>query len=196
MEIKMINNFDKYAFSIGTNPVAIGHSMGSKYGSDWTELYMSRSYFKTDPVALIGATTKTSGLICIPSSEMRGEVYEEAASHGASADAVVVSTFGGSKMIVGGITGGLSDAGKNEALKSVRLEHRKLLADRIADLSDRQFDVLDLAESGHNTKGIAANMGISVTAVNGHKATICERLSVTSWDPVVELYSRFLFSGI
>ena len=51
---------------------------------------------------------------------------------------------------------------------------------RIADLTDRQRQVLDMVLAGHPSKNIAADLGISQRTVENHRAEIMHRMGVKS----------------
>jgi two-component system CheB/CheR fusion protein len=51
-------------------------------------------------------------------------------------------------------------------------EFHKLSANRVASLTDRQHEILNLILAGHPAKTIAADLGISQRTVDNHRAAI------------------------
>ncbi len=66
--------------------------------------------------------------------------------------------------------------------------HKSELAARVAQLSTRQREVLDLLIAGARSKQIAKQLGIGEKTVAKHRAAVLERMQV---DGVVELVRLF-----
>jgi DNA-binding NarL/FixJ family response regulator len=63
------------------------------------------------------------------------------------------------------------------------------LAGRV-ELTEREFDVLELLRLGESTKAIAQRLGISVVTVRRHISAIMGKLSVRSRDAILETLDR------
>jgi two-component system CheB/CheR fusion protein len=57
---------------------------------------------------------------------------------------------------------------------------RKKAADRIADLTPRQHQILKLVLAGHASKNIAARLGIAQRTVESHRADITKKMGARS----------------
>jgi two-component system CheB/CheR fusion protein len=66
-------------------------------------------------------------------------------------------------------------------------EARAVAAARIATLTPRQRQILDLVATGQPSKNIAADLGISQRTVEHHRAAIMERTGVSSLPALIRL---------
>ncbi len=76
----------------------------------------------------------------------------------------------------------------NQRLKSLESE-RLLLNQRVAELSPRQREVMELVAAGLSSKQIAARLGISPRTVENYRAWVMERMDAGN---VAELVRKVL----
>ncbi len=173
----------------GVNP-AKPSSVQSSYNQKWMDRYMKKSYFLNDPVTHIGMQPITR-TICqiIPEQFRQSELYEEAKCFDADANAVVTSLYGGNKMILAAKLDATSTQEMNDLKTSTIKMHRIEIASRVDLLTDRQLEVMELAEEGNSQKAIAAEMGISIPGVAQHKIAICKTLDILNWTCALNAYS-------
>ena len=62
---------------------------------------------------------------------------------------------------------------------------REVAARRIAGLTARQREILDLVLAGHPSKNIAADLGISLRPVENHRAKIAKRTGLKSLSALI-----------
>ncbi|MFI4949361.1 MAG: response regulator transcription factor, partial [Alphaproteobacteria bacterium] len=70
--------------------------------------------------------------------------------------------------------------------------HRQDATDRVASLTSRQRQIMELVLAGHPSKNIAADLGISQRTVENHRAAIMKRTASKS---VPELTRLALAAG-
>jgi len=71
-------------------------------------------------------------------------------------------------------------------------QHRRRCAERLAQLTQREREVLDLVVSGRTNKEIAEGLAISIKTVEAHRAHLMEKLGVGS---VAELVQTVVAAG-
>jgi two-component system CheB/CheR fusion protein len=64
---------------------------------------------------------------------------------------------------------------RQQELLSSLLAQREDAADRVASLTPRQRQIMELVVAGHSSKKIAAALGISQRTVENHRATIMKK---------------------
>ena len=57
---------------------------------------------------------------------------------------------------------------------------RAVVAERIAHLTPREQQIMDLLALGHSSKEIAATLKISVRTVEGHRRVVLRKMAVSS----------------
>jgi two-component system, chemotaxis family, CheB/CheR fusion protein len=76
------------------------------------------------------------------------------------------------------------------------LEWRKTAAERLARLTPRERDIMDLVVRGRPNKIIAHDLGISQRTVENHRAAVMKRTGVASLPDLIRLVMcRFLDAG-
>ena len=75
---------------------------------------------------------------------------------------------------------------------TVRAEHqeRRSIQERLGQLTPRERDVLDLVMSGKINKQIAADLGVSLRAVESHRAKVMERMGAGSVAELVQMVMK------
>jgi two-component system CheB/CheR fusion protein len=64
---------------------------------------------------------------------------------------------------------------------------REVAATRLAGLTVRQRQIMDLVFAGHPSKNIAADLGISQRTVENHRAAVMKRTGVASLPDLIRL---------
>jgi DNA-binding CsgD family transcriptional regulator len=188
---------ENFALNAGRNPF-VPNDVVTTYPSTWLEIYLQNRWFKLDPVAINAPRCLSKRKpVLVPAQEFEGGFYEEAKLYSAAANIVVGTYFGGNTMIVGAIVDHPdSEPQKMELQNAAEATHRLLIIEKLDSLSDRQFEVLDLADLQYRTAQIAAEMSISEQAVSKHKRNICDALNVQSWQAAVNCYSLTKWGSI
>ena len=70
---------------------------------------------------------------------------------------------------------------------AVRAAWRTQAAARLADLTERQLEIMDLVLAGHPSKNIAADLGISQRTVESHRAAIMQKTRAGSLPALARL---------
>jgi two-component system, chemotaxis family, CheB/CheR fusion protein len=74
------------------------------------------------------------------------------------------------------------------AQDSAKLSHwRKTAAERIACLTPRERDVMDLVVEGRPNKIIAYDLGVSQRTVENHRASVMKKIGVASIPDLIRL---------
>jgi RNA polymerase sigma factor (sigma-70 family) len=81
---------------------------------------------------------------------------------------------------------------KRSADERTRQDHRRQCSARLAQLTQREREVLDLVVAGRMNREIAEKLDISIKTVEAHRAKIMEKLEVNS---VAELVQATLAAG-
>ena len=81
---------------------------------------------------------------------------------------------------------------KRDAETRAGRERRRLYSERLAQLTQREREVLDLVVAGRMNREIAEKLDISIKTVEAHRAKIMEKLEVNS---VAELVQATLAAG-
>jgi len=81
---------------------------------------------------------------------------------------------------------------KRDAENRAGRERRRLYRERLAQLTQREREVLDLVVAGRMNREIAEKLDISIKTVEAHRAKIMEKLEVNS---VAELVQAKLAAG-
>jgi len=180
----------QFALNAGTDPFRPG-LLRSTYSSDWIEKYLQNQWYNDDPVAKMASQSLMQRRpVPILGKATECDVYEEARSYGADANIVFATPYGGNILIVGANVDNPTSPLTQKALSdAAQLAHRFAMIERLQLLTDRQFEVLELAECGHQGARIAAELGITETAVARLKSRICETLDVRNWNTAVNCYS-------
>lgn len=188
---------DSFALNTGINPYQPNYVL-STYRHEWTKKYLQKQWYRTDPVALRARESLISRrAIVLTQSDIECEIYEEARSYGSDANIVFANYFGGNIMIVGAkIDNPTAPSALGEFAEATRLAHRLSIIDKLSGLTDRQIEVLELADDGLLVAQIAAEMGVTEPAVNRLKKRICEALDVTQWNTAVNAYSLEKWGGL
>ena len=92
-------------------------------------------------------------------------------------------------MVFGGVNSDSDGRQLPTVTQMCRALHRQELAKRVGDLADHHLDLLALGEEGFKDKQIAAELGISISAIAQRKQTICLKLGVTSYQTAIALYA-------
>lgn len=181
---------DNWALNSGTNPL-IPSDVQSTYSPTWRQTYLDNQLHKSDPVAHKAMTALIRRKpININQTDYSGSMFEEANACGAAANVVCTSYFGGNIMIIGAVVDAPNSSTLHAELqKSLGATHRASIIGKLEQLTDRQLDVMELAEMGMTAAQIAADMGVSTQAVAKHKAAICKALSLRSFSAAVNAYS-------
>jgi RNA polymerase sigma factor (sigma-70 family) len=86
----------------------------------------------------------------------------------------------------------VEDCLKRDADARAKREHRRAHTQRLAQLTQREREVLDLVVAGRMNREIAEKLDISIKTVEAHRAKIMEKLDVNS---VAELVQATLAAG-
>lgn len=86
----------------------------------------------------------------------------------------------------------VQDCLRRDAEARAKRETRRLCSARLAQLTQREREVLELVVAGRLNREIAEKLGISVKTVEAHRAKIMEKLEVSS---VAELVQATLAAG-
>jgi RNA polymerase sigma factor (sigma-70 family) len=81
---------------------------------------------------------------------------------------------------------------RRDAEERTKLEQRRASSARLAQLTQREREVLDLVVAGRMNREIAERLDISIKTVEAHRARIMEKLEVNS---VAELVQAALAAG-
>ncbi|KIC42218.1 hypothetical protein RA27_02165 [Ruegeria sp. ANG-R] len=181
---------DSFAFNAGTNPYQ-PQTVHSTYRPDWLEKYIDNQWYKSDPVAKKAHASLVSRTpLALTPEDTSCDMYEEARAYGADANIVFATQYGGNILIIGAQVDNPTSVATQRALAdATQLSHRLTTISKLSALSDRQFEVLELADSGLQVSQIAAEMDITEAAVARLKQRICERLDVRQWNIAVNSYS-------
>jgi two-component system CheB/CheR fusion protein len=132
------------------------------------------------------------------------ELLQKLQSLGQALPAIMITGKSDVPMAVLAMKAGASDfiekpAGRGELLASVQraLEQSKDMgklaawrddaAQRVAGLTPRQHEIMDMVLAGHPSKNIAADLGISQRTVENHRASIMERTGTKSLPALARL---------
>lgn len=132
------------------------------------------------------------------------ELLQKLQSLGQSLPAIIITGNSDVPMAVQAMKAGASDfiekpVGRSELLASVRraLEQSKDMgklsawrehaATRIASLTHRQHEIMDMVLAGHPSKNIAADLGISQRTVENHRASIMKKTGSKSLPALARL---------
>ena len=72
---------------------------------------------------------------------------------------------------------------------------RSLAVQRVATLTPRQREILDLITTGHPSKNIAADLGISQRTVENHRASIMKKTGVKSLPALARMALAATWTG-
>lgn len=75
---------------------------------------------------------------------------------------------------------------ERDAVRRAQAARRRATAERLAQLTHREREVLDLVVSGRINREIAAQLDISVKTVEAHRARLMEKLEVASVAELVQ----------
>jgi len=132
------------------------------------------------------------------------QVLHKLTSEGHRLPAIMITGDGDVRMAVRAMQAGAADFiekpfGREELLASIERAiertwgsaklsaQRHVAANRLASLTARQQEVLDLVLAGHPSKNIAADLGISQRTVENHRAEIMKKAGVRSLPALVRL---------
>ena len=76
---------------------------------------------------------------------------------------------------------------KAQSNRREEIETRTRLSGRLAELTPREREVMDLVVAGDHNRHIAAKLGISVRTVEVHKSRMMTKLGVNSVSQLVHL---------
>lgn len=183
---------------------------------DALRLYLERndvavSSFSTAD-AFLASLAKTGGVDCIVADvRMPGlsgiDLIRETRSRASSPPIILITAHGDVDMAVAAIKLGAFDFiekpfDERRLLESIRtavnqspvhpVAPRDLaeLKERVAGLTDRQRQVMELAASGLSNKEIALRLGISPRTVENHRAWMMERMGARNLADLVRLVTR------
>ncbi|AUC54277.1 hypothetical protein CDO87_14305 [Sagittula sp. P11] len=189
--------FDTFGYVTFCHAAFVQTDANSTFSSGWEDIYFRERYHLVDPVIGFGqANFGRSAATVLDPAQMAGALFEEARAHSADSNVAMVSHFGGSTRIFGGVNHDLDARALPVALESLQADHRRDLAAGLRRLSDMQLDLLDLAEEGHSDKVIANELGVSHSLIAQRKRAICETMGMTCWRGVVQLYTLDKWHGI
>jgi two-component system, LuxR family, response regulator FixJ len=189
---------------------------------DALRLYLERndvavSSFSTAD-AFLASLGDAGGVDCIVADvRMPGlsgiDLVREACSRASSPPIILITAHGDVDMAVAAIKLGAFDFiekpfDERRLLESIRAAvdqsspvqpaaalDRAALKERVAGLTDRQRQVMELAASGLSNKEIALRLGISPRTVENHRAWMMERMGARNLADLVRLVTR-LDSGV
>lgn len=172
-------------------------SAETTFSEDWHEKYFREEFHKIDPVFEFnhGCNFRGDAKI-LTNAEMENPLYEEAVLANANSNFMSVSIIGGSRLIFGGVNADLDTRKVPDLHRMVQIEHRKILMQRIDELTDGQIDFLEMYEEGLLDKQVAVELNASTSAVAQRKTAICNKIGVAHWRSVERLYSLRKWGGI
>lgn len=163
----------------------------------WHHTYFKNQFYRIDPVFAFAAQAgRRSGVKLLTPTEMNSDLFEEAELYRADSNVVCVSFFGGNRMILGAVNHELDDRATPDCLSVAQRQHRLELTRNLELLTEPQADLLELAEEGLKDKEIAAEFGISLSAVAQRKKVICDKVGVSNFTATLQLYSLAKWGGI
>lgn len=136
--------------------------------------------FPDIPVAVISATESPNVIYQAMSIGAKAFIPKS------SATALIADAI---RVVLNGQTW-IPDALSNE-LNSISAEQREL-ADKVSQLTSKQFQVLTLLQSGKLNKQIAHEMGVTEATIKAHISAILKKLNVNNRTQAVLLAERFI----
>lgn len=196
MHLPVQAKFDSFGYVTLTNGQTPEDAI-TTFPDQWKELYFKNAFYKYDPIFhFSNSMLRRSGATLLSSKQMNGDLFDAAEQFDANSNFVSVSHYGGNTMVFGGVNSDLDQRTISDCHSLCRATHRLDLARKLANLSDAQLDLMELAEEGHPDKEIASELGVSMSAVAQRKQVVCSQVGVTSFRAALQLYSLDKWGGL
>ncbi len=196
MNLPVQAKFDSFGFVTLTKGQTPDDAI-TTFPNQWKALYFENEFYKNDPIFLFANNMlRRSGATLLSPDQMNGDLFDAAEQFDANSNFVSVSHYGGNTMVFGGVNTELDHRTISDCHNLCRATHRLDLARKLANLTNAQLDLMDLAEEGHPDKEIASELGVSMSAVAQRKQSVCSHVGVSSFRAALQLYSLDKWGGL